>query len=162
MLGCGPDPWALQEIDLRGPGHRWRLRIRGKLAELVPGSARPALALGCGPDQPRGAQRPGEPGHCRRKRRSDRAPGPASFSQGQATLSSPGHYATPRGRPRVQAFGRPPRPIARWAGAAIGALRPSEVLGRASERATRLRLPPLPKRQVCRLSSLPLPAGLPA
>lgn len=61
LLDCGLDPWALQEIDLRGPGHRQRFQSRGKLAEPVPGSARPTLALGCGLDPPWRSQRPGEP-----------------------------------------------------------------------------------------------------
>lgn len=50
--GCSPagqiSPRGRPEIDLPGPGRCRRFRTPGKLAEPVPGSARPALVLGCG------------------------------------------------------------------------------------------------------------------
>lgn len=106
MLGCGLNPWVLQEIDLRGPGHRQRIQTWGKLAEPVPGAARPALTLGCPPPGPTaGGAASGRTWSLEKKAWERPRSGPASLSPSQASLSSPEHHGTPRSGLRVQAFG---------------------------------------------------------
>lgn len=82
---------------------------------------------------------------------------PASLSPDQASRPSPEHRGTPRSRLRVQAFGAlSARPTAPRAGAAISALRPSEVQ-RASKQLGSRRAPRGPPVQG---RCIPVPSAL--
>lgn len=134
-----------------GPGTPSAVPEPGQARRASPGVRSPNPSLGVRAGPAAGGAASGRTGPLETKARERLRSRPRVLLPGQVTLSSPGHRGTPRGRPRVQAFGRPSAPhhAVGWG----GNWRSSSERGlgcneRAGERAARLRLPPSPKRLV--------------